>query len=174
MPKSFGLYKRVYIHLLITTLLLFSCLLPSSGQHIEIIKSKKLFKMVDQCGDKNKILVYNFWATWCAPCIREIPHLESINNSYGNVDVILISIDDVDLLNKKVIPFVKKMGIKSNVVLLDETDYNEIISRVDRDWSGAIPASLIVDCRSGTRLFYEKEFKEGELERIISEINNRL
>ena len=174
MARSFGLYKRVYNHLLITTLILFSIVLSSSGQHIEVIKSNQLFQIVDQCADKNRIVVYNFWATWCAPCIREIPHFESINDSFGNVDVILISIDDVDLLDKKVIPFVKKKGIKSKVVLLDETDFNEIINRIDQSWSGAIPASLIVDCRSGLKFFYEKEFKEGELENTIAEINNRL
>ena len=165
-------YKVGYRFRWTLAVILFSYSFDSSGQQIEVIKADQLFHMIDQCPEKNKLHVYNFWATWCAPRVREIPHFESLNNSDRNVNVTLISIDDVDLLEKKVIPFVKRKEIKSNVVLLDETDFNEIIDKIDKSWSGAIPASLIVDCRSGKRLFYEKEFKAGELEKAIEMIIN--
>ena len=142
------------------------------GQSVKVIKSAELFEMIDQCNDKVSIQVYNFWATWCAPCIRELPHFESINNSLGNVDVTLISIDDIDLLENKVKPFLQKKNIKSKVALLNETDFNEIIPGIDKNWSGAIPATLIIDCRNGKQLFFEKEFKEGELKETINKIIN--
>ena len=126
--------------------------------------------MVEQCPDQSKIQLFNFCATWCAPCIRELPLLEAVNTSYSNVDVILISIDDVNLLNSKVVPFVNKKELASKVVLLDETDFNDIINRIDNSWSGAITASLIVDCRNKSRKFYEKEFKEEELKKILSDL----
>jgi thiol-disulfide isomerase/thioredoxin len=126
--------------------------------------------MIENCEDDQKIKVYNFWATWCAPCIREIPQFEEVNVSYGNVDVILINLDDVDLLDQKVKPFIKKRAITSKVLLLDETDLNGFINSIEKSWSGAIPATLIIDCSNRNRLFFEQEFKEGELTQTIEKI----
>lgn len=146
--------------------------LTSVGQQVEVIKSKELFQILEHCEDENQILVFNFWATWCAPCIREIPQFESANTLNKNIDVTLISLDEVELLNNKVIPFIIKKEIKSKVLLLDETDFNAIISKIDESWSGAIPATLIVDCKNGSRFFYEQEFKEGELIKTINKLTN--
>jgi len=157
------------IRILFALIFLFEATI-SHSQHVEIIKADNLFQIVDQCNNSNKIHVYNFWATWCAPCIRELPQFESVNKSFSNVDVTLISIDDVDLLDKKVKPFLKKKELTSRVVLLDETDFNETITRIDKNWSGAIPATLIVDCRNGKRLFFEQEFRENELEKTIEKL----
>ena len=168
--NQYTLCRKKFLNLLVLAIIFFSIIFRAHGQQVEVIKADQLFDMVENCPDQNKILLYNFWATWCAPCIRELPVLESVNASFSNVDVILISIDDVDLLNSKVIPFVDKKKIASKVVLLDETDFNDIINRIDDSWSGAIPASLIVDCRTKKRSFYEKEFDEEELKKVIIEI----
>ena len=173
MGKNYYVNKKGFYFQLITTVVLFFSGNISYCQQVEIIKSDELFQLVGQCSDKNTLHIYNFWATWCAPCIRELPQFEAINQSYGNVDVTLISIYDVDLLNKKVKPFIDKKKIKSKVVLLDETDFNEIIPKISQQWSGAIPASLIVDCRTGKHTFYEQEFKEGDLENTINKILNQ-
>jgi len=142
----------------------------SIGQQIDVLTSTELFRMIENCEEQNQIKVYNFWATWCAPCIREIPQFDNANETYGNLDVILVNLDDVDLLDKKVKPFINKKSIKSKVVLLNETDLNEFINKIDKSWSGAIPATLIIDCKNNKRLFYEQEFKEGELVRTIDEL----
>ncbi len=71
--------------------------LTSVGQQVEVIKSKELFQILEHCEDENQILVFNFWATWCAPCIREIPQFESANRQNKNIDVTLISLDEVEL-----------------------------------------------------------------------------
>ena len=146
--------------------------LESFSQEVQVIKSDELIAMISSC-DKNKDLeIYNFWATWCAPCIKELPQFEEINEQFGNVRVTLISIDDVDLLEKKVKPFLKKKNINSTAVLLDETDFNDFINRVEPSWSGAIPATLIVDCRNDKTFFFEKMFDEGELEKTVKDIIN--
>jgi thiol-disulfide isomerase/thioredoxin len=142
----------------------------SLAQQVNVLKPDVLLKMIENCEDDQKIKVYNFWATWCAPCIREIPQFEEVNVSYGNVDVILINLDDVDLLDQKVKPFIKKRAITSKVLLLDETDLNGFINSIEKSWSGAIPATLIIDCSNRNRLFFEQEFKEGELTQTIEKI----
>lgn len=123
--------------------------------------------------DTDKLQVINFWATWCAPCIKELPYFEAVNqNACDKVDVTLISLDFEDEFDKRVLPFVSKREIRSRVMLLDEIDYNSWIDKVDPSWSGAIPATLIINPSNGKRKFLEKEMNEGELNSLIEEMLN--
>ena len=89
--------------------------------------------------------VINFWATWCKPCVKELPYFEKIAWDYSdkNVKVLLVSLDFPDKIESQVIPFMEKNNIKSEVVLLDDPDANSWIPKVSPDWSGAIPATVI-------------------------------
>ncbi len=141
--------------------------LSLKAQEVEVIKAPQLHSIIEQCD--TDLCIYNFWATWCAPCIRELPQFDELTKSNTNVKVRLISLDDVDDLHVKVKKFISKRNIQSAVLLLDETDFNEIIPSIDESWSGAIPATLIVS-RTGQKYFFEKEFKEGELVQTIKEL----
>lgn len=112
----------------------------------------------------DKIYIINFWATWCAPCIKEIPYFEQIYSNYKhqNVEVILISLDFAEHIERRVIPFMEKNNLQSKVVVLDDTNSNYWIPLVDPQWSGAIPATLIY--HKNHRKFYEKSFTYNELE----------
>lgn len=118
--------------------------------------------------DDGNVYVVNFWATWCKPCIKELPYFESVAEQYAaqNVKVLLVSIDFPKLLEKQVIPFIEKNAIKSPVVLLDDTGANEWIPKVDVNWSGAIPATLIY--KGGERKFFEQSFTLEELEQELN------
>jgi thiol-disulfide isomerase/thioredoxin len=140
------------------------------AQTIEVIKVDRLYAMMDDCDDKFDICIYNFWATWCAPCIRELPHFEALNKNNKRININLISLDEKEDLLNKVEPFIHKKQIESSVFLLDETDFNEIIPGISTEWTGAIPATLIIDNKTGKKYFYEKEFKKNELENAIEEI----
>jgi len=170
MVKSWQLSNFVYYSRYIFVLFCLLFYSNTSGQQAELIKAPELFHMLNKCLDNKNIEVYNFWATWCAPCIREIPQFESIDRLYEQVNVTLISLDDADELNNQVKKFIINRHLNSRVVLLDETDFNEIIPGVSEEWSGAIPATLIVDCRNGTKVFYEGEFKAHELKETIDRI----
>lgn len=102
--------------------------------------------------------VVNFWATWCGPCVKELPYFEELNDKYSNTAFkqILVSLDSPKKIESKVIPFIAKEGIKSEVVLLADGKYNDWIDLVDPSWSGAIPITLIL--KGEKRLFYEREF----------------
>ncbi|MFT4534422.1 MAG: thiol-disulfide isomerase/thioredoxin [Saprospiraceae bacterium] len=102
--------------------------------------------------------VINFWATWCRPCIKELPYFEELNALYEGqaFKQILVSLDDPKKLESKVIPFLKKNKIESNVVLLADGKANSWIDKVESSWSGAIPITLIL--RGNEKNFYEKEF----------------
>lgn len=109
--------------------------------------------------DEN-VYVINFWATWCAPCIKELPYFEKLNADNKNVKVILVSLDSKKDLDKKLIPFIEKRKLKSKVLLLADKDYNSWLSKVDADWSGAIPATLIISGKK--KQFAERDFENFE------------
>lgn len=106
--------------------------------------------------DEN-IYVINFWATWCAPCIKELPYFEKLHTDNKKVKVILVSLDSRKDLEKKLIPFVERKKITAEVLLLSDKDYNSWLSKIDKDWSGAIPATLIIQGKK--HLFAEREFE---------------
>ncbi len=142
------------------------------AQNVEVIQYPDLDDLIYK--KSNELKVINFWATWCKPCVAEIPHFETVNQKYEDegLKVYLISFDFPSQLDKKVKRFINKKNIKSIVKLLDETDYNAFIDKVDNSWSGAIPATLIVDGRTGRRSFYEKSFSLEELETEIQKFLN--
>ena len=119
------------------------------GSWIEKIKAKTT----------DTIYVINFWATWCKPCVEELPYFEKLNKEFSqkNVKVILVSNDFKKQINTRLIPFVKKNNIKSEVVFMNETNPNNWIEKADKIWSGALPATMII-CHS--KHFYH--FNEGE------------
>ena len=122
--------------------------------------------------EKNNDTTYivNFWATWCKPCIKELPAFEKINEEYNpkKVKVILASLDFPKQLDSHVIPFVDKHQLKSDVVLLNDPDANSWIPKVDSTWTGAIPATLIYN--SNNRIFFERSFSYEEIENELKKI----
>lgn len=122
--------------------------------------------------EDDKIHVVNFWATWCAPCIKELPYFETITKDYAhkNVEVLLVSLDFPRQYDTKLKPFLKKKQIKSKVVCFDDTDQNRWIPAIDSSWSGALPATIIY--KGSKREFYEKSFTYEELEAEVQKFLN--
>lgn len=112
----------------------------------------------------DNVYVINFWATWCAPCIKELPYFEELNAKYEdkNVEVILVSLDFPKQYEKKLIPFIHEKQLRSKVIALDDPKMNDWIPKVDADWSGAIPATIIYNKEKSQ--FYERSFNLEELE----------
>lgn len=145
----------------------------SSQETVHVRTVDELFGAIDRPNDTTYVV--NFWATWCSPCIEELPLFEALQDRFpgSKLHVILVSLDLKSQLDLRVRPFVKKYGLTSDVVWLDEPDGNAFIDRVSASWSGAIPATLILNNTKGTRLFYEKQFQNSELETIIQNIIER-
>lgn len=105
----------------------------------------------------DNVYVINFWATWCAPCVKELPYFEKLHKENKKVKVILVSLDSQKDLDKKLIPFIAKKKLTAEVILLGDKDYNTWLDKIDKNWSGSIPATFII---SGNRkLFAEREFE---------------
>ncbi|MEO5569988.1 MAG: TlpA disulfide reductase family protein [Bacteroidia bacterium] len=141
--------------------------LSSYSQQIEVVKFPYLESLLKNNSDTTYII--NFWATWCKPCVKELPSFEELNSKYGNqnVKVILVSLDFKRQLVTGLVPFVKEKNMKSKIVLLDEPDYNSWIDKIDKGWGGAIPATLVINNKKNVKNFYEKEFTFEELEQLM-------
>lgn len=111
-----------------------------------------------------KTYIVNFWATWCAPCVKELPAFEKLNKEYAakNVEVILVSLDFPKQVEKRLLPFINKKNLQSKVILLDDVNEDAWIKEIDSAWSGAIPATLIYSSKG--RKFYEQSFDYELLE----------
>jgi thiol-disulfide isomerase/thioredoxin len=154
---------------LLSLLTLFVLSFGSQAQQAAIIKLPQLQQLIHE--NTGQIHVINFWATWCAPCIKELPLFEKLGNDRADVKVTLVSLDlDLDPNPEKVFKFINRKKIQSRVVILDEKNPNSWIDKIEKSWSGALPATIIVNEKTGQRIFVEKELHEGDLEKLIIEI----
>jgi len=127
------------------------------AQQVQVIKITDFQSRIKNNTDTTYVI--NFWATWCAPCVKELPDFDSLNNNFKNtkLKVILITLDFKEDLHSKVLPFLNKKNIKSEVNLLDEINGNYFIPIVSEQWSGAIPATLIINQKQNVQLIFEKK-----------------
>ncbi len=117
----------------------------------------------------DSILVINFWATFCVPCIEEIPDLIKFSNKYKKqkVKLYLVSLDFPENYPAKIKKFVTKKKYNASIAWLNETNADYFCPKIAETWSGAIPATLIVNKKSGYRRFYEEKLSAPEIENAI-------
>lgn len=131
------------------------------SQNVKLINIDQLKERIKN--GKDSTYVVNFWATWCAPCIKELPHFEKLGAAHKSekLAVLLVSLDFKSKLESNVIPFVKRKNLKNEVFLLNESNPQEFIDRIDPSWSGSIPATLFI--KNDKRKFVESEFTYEQL-----------
>lgn len=132
---------------------------------VTVVSFEELQPLLQQKNDT--VYVVNFWATWCAPCIKEIPSFEQLGEKYRDkrVKVLMVSLDIPKDLHSRLIPFVEKANMHNKVLLLNDPNSNHWIPLVDENWTGVIPATLIYG--NGFRHFYQQEFTFEELDALI-------
>ncbi len=154
------MFKTSLCSLLIVFLL--SVVSSSFGQ-VKVLSFEE-FERQHLNAEGDTLFVINFWATWCRPCVAELPYFLEAEEEFSSDEfkLLLVSLDFKTDLDLKVKPFLEKKGIGSEVVLLDDLDYNSWIDKVSEEWSGAIPATLFLNPEKGIYIF-----KEGEYEKEI-------
>jgi thiol-disulfide isomerase/thioredoxin len=137
----------------------------SGSNHVRTMNFSQLEPLMHYSNDT--VYLINFWATWCAPCREELSAIEQVREKYKNykLRVILVSLDFPKQLNSQLIPFINKHHIKSEVILLDDPNQNSWINKVDMNWSGEIPFTVLYS--STFREFYPQSFNFQNLESLI-------
>lgn len=155
---------KIYLTLSIGLLPLFLHA-QDNPQKVPVIGFTGLSEILNTSGDTT--FVVNFWATWCIPCVKELPEFEKLNNHYINkkFKIILISLDFKKDLQTRLIPFIKNRNLSYQIYLFSEPDPNSWIPKIDPDWSGAIPATLIFNKHK--RVFRESSLTFDELNAIV-------
>ena len=146
---------------MITLLLLFA-FQTNNVSSLPTTTLDELYQRFEHGSDTTYIV--NMWATWCKPCVAELPHFDKLSKDVVGkpVKIILVCLDDIQT-SDKVATFLTKKGIVSEVVLLDESKPHEWIDRVSEKWSGSIPATLMVNRGANKREFYEQAFSYDQL-----------
>lgn len=163
MWRSFFIFQIV--------LVLFSCKGNRQTYSYETIDVVD-FNMLEPKFTKSTDTVYvvNFWATWCAPCVKEFPYFDEAAKIYSGkkVKFLMVSLDFPNQIEKSLKPFVKSRTNLLQVVLLDDPKQNEWINKVNPDWSGALPATLIY--RKSERVFFEGPIELTDITNTVNDL----
>jgi thiol-disulfide isomerase/thioredoxin len=135
------------------------------SQDLEMTDFEGLQPVLKKSNDTTYVI--NFWATWCKPCVEEMPGFLKAASEMKSEKVrfVFVSLDFPSQVDTRLKPFVKKHDMADMVILLDDPDSNSWIEKVDPQWSGAIPATLIY--KGIDRDFYEKSLSYNDLINII-------
>ena len=138
----------------------------ASAQAIPKLKITAIEKMMVK-GDS--ILVINFWATFCKPCVAEIPHFISIAKKYEDLKVklVLVSVDLPSYYPAKISAFAKKYHFNTNIAWLNETNADYFCPKISEKWSGAIPATIMINTKTGYKKFFEDEMNAVQFEKEL-------
>jgi thiol-disulfide isomerase/thioredoxin len=117
----------------------------------------------------DELHVVNFWATWCPPCVTELPYFEKLSGEYQGQGVrfILISLDFPSQIESRLIPFLEANKIRADVRVMTNIDYNSWIEKVDASWQGNIPVTLFFNNAQKARYFHPEELEEDKLRELI-------
>jgi thiol-disulfide isomerase/thioredoxin len=150
---------------LVLLLLLFTSTL--SSQSVLVTDFKGLEPLLNQQNDTTYIV--NFWATWCIPCVKEMPYFQKLHDEFSGdkVKVVLVSLDFLKDMDTRLKPFIEKYRLSPQVILLNDPDANSWINKVSPEWSGALPATVFYN--RNFRAFYEKSFTYEELQTIVNQ-----
>jgi thiol-disulfide isomerase/thioredoxin len=96
--------------------------------------------------DTDELLLVNFWATWCGPCIIEYPEFVTIQRMYGQRDFQFVSVSmDTPDQSDKALKFLKGKASALPNYIMDTEDKYEVIKVVGSDWDGSLPITLLIE-----------------------------
>ena len=134
---------------------------------IALMKVPDVARLREQA--RGKVLVVNFWATWCHGCVAEFPEFVALDKEYRHkgVKIVGISLDRPSDIDSKVTPFIKKSGAQFDIRVPDMDDPQPIIDQFTPEWTGAMPVTLIFD-REGALVY--KRFGVIDRAQVVSEV----
>ena len=168
----FNSYNKMRRYLLILLTLFISDLV--FGQEVRSVKITDVEKIIVE---SKTPLIVNMWATWCVPCVEELPYFQkevALHNTTAgpgdSIQLLLVSLDFKESFQEKIRKFMKKRNVTVEVAWLDETNADYFCPKIDAKWSGAIPATLFINNKTGYRNFIEEQISHEKLKKEIMAI----
>ena len=160
--NQFNVQLRMSLLLLV---MFFSC----RQANTQSIPKWKVTDLEEYIAKSDAPTVVNFWATYCGPCLKEIPYFQEVVKQYEKkgVKLLLVSLDFKESFPDKISSFAEKRKFKSPIVWLDETNADYFCPKVDSKWSGVMPATLFINNKKGHRSFFEEEMSKEKFETAI-------
>src|SRR6476661_8484564 len=140
-------------------------ILCQAAAYSQEIKSMKIDELQQFIQSTTKPTVINFWATWCGPCVQEMPWFNKIVNENKSVDMVFVSLDDNRAYPEKIQSFISSKNINGTIFWLNEAspDISAIVPR----WSGMIPTTIFINNKSGYKKIKEQQVSPGELRKQL-------
>ncbi|HOZ69779.1 MAG TPA: TlpA disulfide reductase family protein [Chitinophagaceae bacterium] len=146
--------------------------MPGIRLDAQEVRRVKITDMEKLMSESKHPLVINFWATWCTPCVEELPSLirEVKKHEADSLQLILVSLDDKENFPEKLRDFIRARNYEGTFLWLDETNADYFCPLIDSSWSGAIPATLFLHKKNGYRKFVEAKLSDRTLQDILKEM----
>jgi thiol-disulfide isomerase/thioredoxin len=150
---------------LLPALLIF-CFYNSAAQSVKAYTADQLMR---RASARDTVYIINFWATWCVPCVHELPEFDALQAIYKSkpVKIIMASFDFKESYPDKIAEFIEKKNLTPEVVWFNETDANTFIPKVDSSWLGSIPSTLILNKATRFRQFIEGTITSAQVSAIV-------
>ncbi len=133
------------------------------------VKSIKIAELEKTIKESKAPLIVNFWATFCVPCIQEMPYFQELAQQYKPKDVslVFVSLDLKEAYPTKVMEMAKKLKLIFPVAWLNETNADYFCPKIDTSWMGGMPSSLFINNATGYHKFFEDQLSKEKLEKEI-------
>jgi thiol-disulfide isomerase/thioredoxin len=141
-------------------------LLIASFAFSQTIKKVKVTEVEEYIKNSDHPIVLNCWATWCAPCIEEIPYFMETVKKYSEqkVELVLMSLDFATSYPNKILDLVKKRHFEATFLWLNETNADYFCPKIDPKWDGTLPSTLFVDPKTGYRKFFGRPMTDRQID----------
>lgn len=136
------------------------------------IAAMSMDEIIHYASAKDTTYIVNFWATWCAPCVQELPEFNKLHKHYAGkpVKVILVSLDFKENYPMRLQTFLQRKHITPEVIWLTDTNPNDFVPKVDKAWQGSIPATVIINKGKELKEFIEGQVTERQIKKIVSRV----
>lgn len=141
------------------------------SQQVRVISFETLEKLIHKPNDTTYIV--NFFASWCAPCVKELPEFVQFAKDHKDekMSLLFVSLDFKKDYKKNLVPLSKKLNLGENVYLLDESNANNWINRLNKQWGGDIPATFFINSKRQFSKCYAQSFTSDLLFQTLKSVS---